>query len=73
MASDDDFARSVHGRGRLFPSGLDDDGAFVVAQGDVVGAGQGCQRPHPLVAVVQGALLLVSVGVPKAYCAILRT
>jgi len=61
----DDLAAAVHGHGRLLAAQLDQDGALVVADGDVVGAAQAAQRPHALQAVVERVVQAVCVGVPQ--------
>ena len=48
---------------------LDDDAAFVVTNGNIVGAPHGGEGPHPLQPIVESGLQSVGARVPHANCA----
>lgn len=48
---------------------LNNNAALIISQSHVVGAPQAGHTPHPLHAVVQGALQAVRAGVPDPHCA----
>lgn len=48
---------------------FDNNAAFVVTDGDVIGTPHGGKRPHPLQPVVEGGLEAVGARVPHTDCA----